>query len=96
MYKILRIVFSVVSALLIAACVFIFIYLGALWGVVSLIAAAIFFGLTLLFKYLQEREEFKLNPPPPKGDFITGPVKTDYNNDAEISKDGNTPDSQNK
>lgn len=77
MYKILRIICCVVCAVILAAVIFIFVYAGWLWGIISLIVAAAFFGLTLLFKNLQEKEELKLNPPPPVGDFITGPVKKD-------------------
>lgn len=72
MYKILRIVCSVISAALVAACIFIFVYLGMTWGIITLAAAAAFFGLTLLFRSLQQKEEMKNNPPPLKGDFITG------------------------
>lgn len=72
MYRILRIVCSVISAAAVAACIFIFVYLGAMWGVITLVGAAAFFGLTLLFRSLQIKEEMKDNPPPTKGDFITG------------------------
>lgn len=81
MYKILRIVFGVISALLVAACIFIFIYLGFMWGLICVAAAAAFFGLCVLFKNLQEKEERKLNPPPPVGDFITGRVEKDDNSE---------------
>ncbi len=78
MFKALRIICCIISALILAACVFIFVYLEMLWGIISLVAAALFFGLTLLFKNLQEREE-KKNTPPTEGDFITGRVKKDDN-----------------
>ncbi|MDE7162547.1 MAG: hypothetical protein K2O44_00510 [Clostridia bacterium] len=54
MYKILRIICCVISAAILAACVFLFVYLGTFWGLISLLCAAIFFALTLLFKGLQE------------------------------------------
>jgi hypothetical protein len=79
MYKTLRIICCIISALTLAACVFIFIYLGFIWGIVSLFVAAAFFGLMLLFKNLQEQQEQKLNPSAPKGDFITGPVAKSEN-----------------
>ncbi|MBO5327551.1 MAG: hypothetical protein J6B04_00090 [Clostridia bacterium] len=80
MFKIFRIICCVICAALLAAIVFIFIYAGWQWGVLTLIIAAAFFGLTVLFKNLQEKEEQKLNPPPPVGDFITGRVE---NNESE-------------
>ena len=75
MFKVLRIVCSIIGAADLAACIFIFVYLGTLWGIVSLIAGAALFGLTVLFKTLQEREEHKNDPP--KGDFIHGPSPAD-------------------
>jgi hypothetical protein len=57
--------------------VFIFIYCDIIWGILTLFVAAAFFGLMMLFKNLQEQQEQKLNPPAPKGDFITGPVAKD-------------------
>ena len=74
MYKILRISCCVIAALIIAAAIFIFVYLGWVWGLVAVAAAAAFGGLTFLFKNLQLKEEYKNNPPPPEGDFITGKV----------------------
>lgn len=76
MFKTLRIISCITCALILAACVFIFVYLGMVWGLISLAAAALFFGLTLLFKNLQEKAE-KKNNPPTEGDFITGRVKKD-------------------
>ena len=43
-----------ICAAILAACVFLFVYLGTFWGLISLLCAAIFFALTLLFKGLQE------------------------------------------
>lgn len=59
MYKILRIICCVICALLLAACVFVFVYLGTVWGIVTVVAAAAFFALTMLFKGLQEDYEKK-------------------------------------
>lgn len=83
MYKILRIACCIVCAVILAAVIFIFAYLGWAWGFAALLAAAVFFGLTVLFKNLQEREENK-NAPPAHGDFITGAVKkNDKEDDAQ-------------
>lgn len=57
MYKILRIICCVISALLVTACVFVFVYLGIVWGISTIIAAGIFFVLTILFKNLQQDKE---------------------------------------
>lgn len=67
--------------MILAATVFIFVYLGMIWGFVSLAAAALFFGLMLFFKGRQEQEERKQNPPPPVGDFITGKIPEDNDKD---------------
>ncbi|MDE6850496.1 MAG: hypothetical protein K2J54_04130 [Clostridia bacterium] len=61
MYKILRIICCVIAALILAACVFIFVYLGVIWGICSVVAAAAFFALTMLFKSLQEDYDKKQN-----------------------------------
>lgn len=62
MYKILRIICCVVSALCLAACVFVFIYLGIVWGITVVVGAGTFFALTVLFKKLQEDGENKNKP----------------------------------
>ncbi len=62
MYKILRIICCIIAALILAACVFIFVYLGVIWGICSVVAAAAFFALTMLFKSLQEDYEKKNKP----------------------------------
>ena len=77
MFKILRIVSSVIAAASVAAAIFVFIYLGWGWGLVCVAGACLFFGATLLFRNLQRKEEQRLNPPEEKGDFITGRVKKD-------------------
>lgn len=78
-FKTLRIICCIICALIVLAAFFIFVYLGMLWGFISLLGAAAFFGLMMLFKSLQEKQERKDNPPPPTGDFITGRVPTDEN-----------------
>lgn len=59
MYKILRIICCVIAALLLAACIFVFVYLGVIWGLCTVVGAAAFFALTILFKGLQEDYEKK-------------------------------------
>ena len=74
MYKILRILFCVLAVALAAAAIFIFIYAGTLWGILTVIAAFVFGALMVTFKGLQEKEERKKNPPPLQGDFIFGKI----------------------
>jgi fatty acid desaturase len=76
MFKTLRIVCSIIAALLLAACVFIFIYVGMWAGFVTLLAVGVFFLLTLLFKNLQEKQEERQNPAKQEGDFFN-PVHKD-------------------
>ena len=76
MYKLLRIVFCILSVICVAVTVFIFAYFG-LFGLIPLGGAVVFGFLMVYFKNLQQSKELKDNPPPPVGDFITGPVKKD-------------------
>lgn len=92
MFKILRIICSVASALFAAACIFLFVYLGPVWGFSCVGVVILFFGLTVLFKNLQVKQELKDNPPPPSGDFITGRVpaakdSTEEHKDENSSKE---------
>lgn len=64
-FKILRIICCIVAALAVAACVFVFVYAGTVWGIISIVGAAAFFALTVLFKKLQEDEETKNEPKKP-------------------------------
>ncbi|MGN0818668.1 MAG: hypothetical protein ACI4L9_06835 [Candidatus Coproplasma sp.] len=73
-YQTLRIICCIIAAIILAATVFIFVYLGTIWGIISLAAAGIFAVLTFLFKAKQESEESK--DAPKRGDFITGAVET--------------------
>lgn len=81
MYKILRILFCILTVALTAAAVFIFIYAGILWGIATVILAFVFGALMVTFKGLQEQEEKKKNPPPPQGDFIFGKIGEDKNDE---------------
>ncbi len=82
MYKILRILFCIIAALLAATAVFVFIYAGTLWGIAVVILAFVSGALMVTFKQLQEKQERKENPPPPQGDFIFGKAE-DNGNDNE-------------
>ena len=59
MFKILRIISCIISALCLAACVFVFIYADVVWGICTLVGAGTFFALTVMFKRFQEDEEAK-------------------------------------
>lgn len=59
MYKVLRIICCIICALLLAACVFVFVYAGTVWGITALVGAAAFFALTMLFRSLQRDYEQK-------------------------------------
>ncbi len=59
MFKVLRIICCIIAALCVAACVFVFIYAGTVWGICTLLGALVFFVLTILFKHCQEDEESK-------------------------------------
>lgn len=72
MYKILRIIFCILSVAVAAVAIFVFAYAGWLWGIFTVTFAFVFGGLMVTFKMLQEKKERKENPPPPQGDFITG------------------------
>ena len=80
MYKILRIICCVICALLLAACIFIFVYLGTIWGICSVVAAAALFALTILFKGLQEDYD-KKHPSPDKQSEEQTEKKTDEQQD---------------
>lgn len=56
-FKVLRIISSVICAALVAACVFVFIFVGSLEGFLTIMAAAVFMLLMLVFKFLQEDAE---------------------------------------
>ena len=80
MYKVLRIIFSILAALVAAGTIFVFVYAPQWqWGLLAIGVCAVFAGLMFLFKRLQEQKEVKDNPPPPKGDFITGKVENKNN-----------------
>lgn len=57
MFKILRVACSVIAAILVAVCIFIFLYVNITAGFICVAGALFFFVLTMLFKYLQEEKE---------------------------------------
>lgn len=57
MYKVLRIIFCVISALCIAACPFVFIHAGVVWGICDVVASVTFAVLTILFRNFQRDKE---------------------------------------
>lgn len=73
MYKILRIVFSILSAAAAAVTIMIFVFFN-LWGLLPLGLCIVFAVAMFLCRNAQIREELKANPPAPVGDFITGKV----------------------
>ena len=69
MYKILRMVFAIIAAVLVAACIFVALYVSmlAFWCVIG--GALLCFALSMFFKYLQEkkrRARKNRQPPPPQ------------------------------
>lgn len=71
MFRILRIVFTVLSALCCAAVVFLGVFLGWIGALVGAGCALLFFGLVVVFRNLQDkREQADEPPPPPRGDFF--------------------------
>ena len=84
MYKILRIIFCILTVALAAGAIFVFIYAPSIWwGVATVVLAFVFGALMVTFKGLQEQQEKKKNPPPPQGDFIFGNVGADKDNNED-------------
>lgn len=78
MFKKLRIICSIIAALLAAACPFLFLYAGNSWGICSVVGVLTFFGLTVTFKKSQEEKEgTSENEAPKTGDYITGKIESD-------------------
>ncbi|MDE5722333.1 MAG: hypothetical protein K2I30_06335 [Clostridia bacterium] len=88
MYKKLRIVFCIIAVAFAAAAIFVFIYAGWLWGLATVMLAAVCGGLMATFKMLQKKKERLANPPPPVGDFIYGKVKKETDEPAETPENG--------
>lgn len=83
MYKKLRIICSIVAALLTAACPFIFLYAGNNWGICSIGGILVFFFMMLTFKKLQEEKEGVKEDKPQVGDYITGKVPLEDSEEEE-------------
>lgn len=79
MFKVLRIVFCVLAAAAAAAAILVFVLLDWFWGIITVAACLLFTAGMFLCRNAQAREELKKNPPAPVGDFITGKVKIDDN-----------------
>ena len=75
MFKYLRMICSVIAALLVTACIFVLIYVNIPVGFAVGAVGLLFFVLTLLFKYLQEEREAKEkkseSAPQQKQEFLT-------------------------
>ncbi len=75
MFKYLRMICSVIAAVLVTACIFVLIYVNIPVGFAVGAVGLLFFVLTLLFKYLQEEREAKEKKPEPapqeKQEFLT-------------------------
>lgn len=82
MYKIFRIIFCILSVICAAATVLVLVF-DWRWGIGVALLAVCFTGLMFIFKNLQTSEELKKNPPPPRGDYITGRVEPQNKNDAQ-------------
>lgn len=81
MYKVLRIIFSVLAAILAAVAIFVFVYAPNFWwGIATVMLAFVFGALMVTFKSLQEKKERKENPPPAQGDFIFGKAEQNTEN----------------
>ena len=74
MLKVLRIIFTVLSALCLAATIPFGMFFDLLGVFGAVLGAGIFFGLMWLCKYLQDRK----NPPAPEADYFT-PTSNDEN-----------------
>lgn len=59
MYKIFRMICSIIAAVLVVACIFFGIYLGMLAFWCGAAGVLLFFVLSMFFKYLQEEKEAK-------------------------------------
>lgn len=64
MYKFFRIFFIILSALAASSAILLGIFLGILYFFIAAGLAVFFFGICVLFKQLQERQEEKKNPTP--------------------------------
>ncbi len=82
MYRNLRILFCLLAVACAAVTIFIFVYF-LWWGFIPLGGAVAFGGLMVVCKRAQEREEAKKNPSPREGDFITGKVPVNKDDEPE-------------
>ncbi|MCD8205538.1 MAG: hypothetical protein LUD29_02865 [Clostridia bacterium] len=78
-FKNLRITSGILAACGVVATFFVFVFCELLWGFIALIITLIFVALTFVFRSKQRQQENITNPPPPQGDFITGKINSDKN-----------------
>jgi len=94
MFKILRIVCCIIAALFVAACPFVFIYAGNVWGMCCLLAAFIFAVLTFLFRTFspvdEEEGSRKSSPPSDPYSGLGDTDKANFNNAADSSAPDNS------
>lgn len=76
MMKTLRIIFTILCAICLAAAMPLGTFFDWLWALPCLLLAGIFFMLMWICKSAQEAKEAKQNPTAPQGDFFH-PVKKD-------------------
>lgn len=88
MYKVLRIISSVIAAAAAAVTVLIAALFG-FWGFLPAGICVLFALLMFFFKNRQEKEEAAKNPAPPEGDFITGKVAKSANPRADDGEEQN-------
>ncbi len=82
MYRILRIISCIIAVAGAAAAILVFIWVpNIVWGIIVVAVAVVFALLMFLFRRLERKQEEKKNPPPPEGDFITGRVERNDEDD---------------
>ena len=94
MFKILRVIFAVGAAVLIALCVFAGILWIAVWACLG--GALLFFALSMLFKFLQEeREKKEPQPDPSDGAAPSGNADEAAPEERKADADQNADDENN-
>lgn len=93
MYKNLRILFTILAAICLAVVMPVTLFLGWTWSGICILCALLFFGLMLLCKQAQEKQE---NP----NGFSDLPAAENETNETEASKtetiEKNTTDNKNE
>lgn len=81
MFKILRIVFTVLSAICVLPVIFLGVFADLTWAIICALGAVLFFLIAACFKKLQEKQEN--SPEEPQGDFFN-PLPKEDNADEEM------------